>query len=296
MKRSDRSPFDLTSNPAHSAYWKVRQARTSLAALSKEIRETRVVSHHGVSFIPDFATGEFLVTLVEAQYRKGWGINKPRDAVRPERWAVVVGEVIHDLRSALDHLAFQLSASVQSILYERLDHAQRLPRAWRKIAFPIFLTRGEYEKYGVPKLWCLDSSRRFMDFIESQQPFARHVDAHKESLLWTLNGLWNIDKHRTLNVLGALVRLSTIQFESDVEVIEAEYGEWQPYEAPARIGRFRLNTPLPENLLSDYELGFDISLREGVLSGPRSLIDTLEVLIEEVTRVLDEFQDLYYET
>ena len=133
----------------------------------------------------------------------------------PLRWSVIIGEIIHDLRSALDHLAWQLGINN---LRGRDPHD--------RTEFPIFLDatgKDGFGKKGRPKIRDLGPNSRA--FIEGLQPFDRPDDP-----LWILQTMSNTDKHRIphLNVVTAEVskwklvpkdprfRLESIFYESPV--------------------------------------------------------------------------------
>ena len=100
-------------------------------------------------------------------------------------YSIAVGEIAYNLRSALDHLIWQLvSANGESP-----NHRNE---------FPIFLDAGDYDKSVENRLRGLDDRQRSM--IESFQPFQdnRSVGPH----LWMLYTICNIDKHRYLNVVN----------------------------------------------------------------------------------------------
>lgn len=295
MSFGRRSPFEPTSNPAHPAYWKLWTAEWRIEQLRKEITETKLLMGFGLGFEPNFETGDYVVKLLEAHPRTGWGINASRGSPRPERWPVIVGEIIHDLRSALDHLAFQLTATIRQIAYQALDLSHGLPPEWRNISFPIQKSRSKFRTDAERKLWGLENAPRFLEFIEAQQPFARNPTNPEAETLWILNDLWNIDKHRSLHLLGVVLRLSRIDFIPEVEVLDSDHGDWFAADERAVLGRFKLATPLPrKDLVSDYRTEQDVALRQVETGEPRALSGTLRDLAREVKRVLDEFQDLYY--
>lgn len=107
----------------------------------------------------------------------------------PPEWATMVGDVLFNLRSALDHLAFSLA----------LCHLKTLtPGQEKSCKFPIL------EALPGPK----EMSNIFGFFapaprveIERLQPYG-HNDPTGNTL-WLINRLNNVDKHRTLHVVLA---------------------------------------------------------------------------------------------
>jgi hypothetical protein len=110
--------------------------------------------------------------------------------------AALIGDYIHDLRSALDHLAFELSYR---------DSGGVIPS--RKIAFPCCWTRAQWDDLRVQrdKLGDINATHRAM--IYRTQPCYRRNDAttdprsrrrRKRHQLSDLQNFWDHDKHRTL--------------------------------------------------------------------------------------------------
>jgi len=119
--------------------------------------------------------------------------------------SAVIGDFIHDLRSTLDHLAFELSF---------LDTGGVIPN--RKIAFPCCDTRADWDSNLTnAKLKGINKKHRAM--IYKAQPCYRRKDAptnprtiaqRRGRALADLEHFWNDDKHRTLQpVASALAHL-----------------------------------------------------------------------------------------
>jgi hypothetical protein len=102
----------------------------------------------------------------------------------PELVAMLMGDFVCCLRSALDQLAWRLAHLPPVRTFNRTEQ--------RQISFPIFETKNRtYE------------DRRSLfpsavaDIIDSLQPYLRG-NAFKDDPLWQLNELWTLDKHRTI--------------------------------------------------------------------------------------------------
>lgn len=114
----------------------------------------------------------------------------------PAYWAILVGEIVFHLRSALDHAVYSLTVHGQSIPLEQTE-------------FPIFNDKIKFfaaKKDGTPvrgsgvfKIRGL--SQKTKDFIETKQPFSIGQDV-QDSVLMAIQELCNIDKHRTLHIFG----------------------------------------------------------------------------------------------
>ena len=117
----------------------------------------------------------------------------------PEQWSVIVGEITHDLRSALDLLVWQLS------LLET-------PTPYDKSAFPIYSV-GRSRRKEIKSFWgrqgkgpsCLkDIHSRYWTRIEAFQPYKRG-NRSRQNPLFLLHELNNADKHRLIQILSASV-------------------------------------------------------------------------------------------
>jgi hypothetical protein len=104
----------------------------------------------------------------------------------PLELSLLVGEVAHQLRSAVDHIAHGLVLAAGNAPTHRT-------------AFPVLIKRpAKLEIYG-------GVSAEALKRVDQVQPYQRRPDpaAHP---LHVLNHLWNIDKHRNLHLAAALLR------------------------------------------------------------------------------------------
>jgi hypothetical protein len=115
--------------------------------------------------------------------------------------ATLIGDFVHDLRSALDHLAFELSF---------LDTGGTIPD--RRIAYPCCWTDAQWKhkKVRVEKLRGINKTHRAM--IYKTQPCYRRSDTVKAAAarrrnrhpLADLQEFWDHDKHRTLQPVASV--------------------------------------------------------------------------------------------
>lgn len=123
----------------------------------------------------------------------------------PGHWSLMVGDIVHNMRSSLDHLTYELSMRGTT-----LPNKSEV----RQIQFPICVKHGEY--WGLKK----DDGQRARRIkfvspaaqaeIDGLQPYHR-VNSAESHLLAVLGGLSNVDKHRHIlvtAVLGAVPRFS----------------------------------------------------------------------------------------
>jgi hypothetical protein len=120
------------------------------------------------------------------------GIIRMREP-HPPIWMILLGEFIHNLRSALDHLVWQL------VILETGNPPKT------KVQFPIFLTEDLYNRSRGGGDFCLNGvGSAGKTFVKSLQPFSTREGT--TSPLWHLHELSNWDKHRLIYLTQAFAR------------------------------------------------------------------------------------------
>jgi hypothetical protein len=105
--------------------------------------------------------------------------------IMPDPIGLLVGEVAYNLRSGLDHLAWQLALLT-------------IDKPSAKTSFPIYSKKpNSSDKSFAEKL--VNIPREATDIIESLQPYHRGA-ASKDHPLWKVNRLCNIDKHQGIAI------------------------------------------------------------------------------------------------
>ena len=140
----------------------------------------------------------------------------------PVEYSIRMGEIAYHMRSALDHLVWQLAiANGQS----PSNHNE----------FPVFRNHRAYVKAAKQKLKGLHPGAKSL--IESYQPFHKHGGVGSQ--LWILHCLSNIDKHRHLNIAILYSR------GPNIEIVE-ETGNPRniAVRGYAKTGRLEKNTTL----------------------------------------------------
>lgn len=107
-----------------------------------------------------------------------------------DEWAPIIGDAVHNLRSALDHVVWAIA-----------DEAERYDRA----QYPIYSHEGAYNT-NAPRLLAGVSARR-SELIRGTQPFRwPRLETREWHPLNVLQRLDNDDKHRTLHTLATFSR------------------------------------------------------------------------------------------
>jgi hypothetical protein len=114
-------------------------------------------------------------------------------------WGVAIGDVIHELRSALDQMV--------CVLVKAKDPNHRC----RDSAYPIVNTEEAWNKSGLSRLAGTDNWTRIA--IRSQQPFSDDPSKRGLNPLWLLRELSNIDKHRSIHVGSFFLYPPEVEFD-----------------------------------------------------------------------------------
>lgn len=182
-------------NPLHGCQLKLKRAEEHRHAFRREVEE---FFKHGDSYAialePDPESGNDRV-LVEAK--------RPFPGIR---LGTIVGDCVHALRSALDQMVWVLTCAEGHV-----PPPFPLPKGnpWKKIGFPIYDVSPFLDRSGNAAPWTPTKRPEglwgvhevFLTTFDELQPYQHGPDARRQAL-WVLHELWNIDKHRTINVVG----------------------------------------------------------------------------------------------
>jgi hypothetical protein len=120
------------------------------------------------------------------------------DDIPATPFSLIIGDVVQNLRSSLDHIAYSLA----------LAHTKPLPEVEaRQCQLPIIGNEGnqgpaKFRKALRGPIKCISPGAQAV--IDSVQPYKMGAD-FRDDLLWKLNYLSNTDKHRAIHVGAACV-------------------------------------------------------------------------------------------
>jgi len=149
---------------------------------------------------------------------KKFSIEHPkRDPLDPSL-PLIIGDCIHNLRSALDHLVLQLA---------RLNPLTAAA-AETMTAFPVYLNPKQFNNFVRDHVRPFISSTALAQ-IENLQPYATGNHGDKD-ILWVLSQLDVIDKHRLLIVVEQSTTMESHSITSNfpVRISENDFGKWKP--------------------------------------------------------------------
>lgn len=192
-------------------------------------------------------------------------INDPPDDIL----SPVMGDALQNMRSALDHIVWQIGLK-----------EKRNPN--RRLAFPIVRTPDDFQEVrGKREFKEIDTLA--LDAIEKLQPYKRG-DVDRDPLL-IVHELARLDRHQTLRFLGGV--------QSGMSVSVSRYGENDRLYIPANfspptneivtVGPFKpgaivtqlVSTGAEPGMDMDYEASFVIGLREAPEGPQRPIMKLL---------------------
>ena len=130
------------------------------------------------------------------------------DVPIPLNFSVLLGEIVYDLRSALDQCVFQLALD-----HTGIEHEQTM--------FPIFTSPSEFSKKGARRVEFIGDGPKTL--IESLQPYSDRSMPIHHSLL-DLNNLSNADKHRVAHLWGLSFTPGKMEVTSDARIDPSGFG------------------------------------------------------------------------
>ena len=161
---------------------------------------------------------------LQSSYKFVWAeVLKPP----PITLAPVVGDCLHNLRSALDNLAFELALAHKG--------AKMSKSIANNSQFPIFRTKDGFDNKSKPMIRGIHPKAR--TFIEGLQPYNRGNMPITTSSLWWLRELSNSDKHRLPHLAVAAAHQVTLISTHATSLSAAEIST-EPFEGRAVIAKF----------------------------------------------------------
>lgn len=224
-------------------------------------------------------TSNPIQTVTECNVERTQFILGVRFATEPQglRWSLLAGELLFDLRCALDHLVYFVATN---------DSGQDPPPDAEKLMFPIATSEQRFQS-AVSRGQLNGLKDLHKDIIKSHQPYVKSSPP-EDSALFALHYLNSIDKHRHLHISV----FSVVRAEADLKglppgVTNVSINE-EPLQKADWVISFETSEPCrgPEG-----ELKF--SLRLGVFEEryrKHQLLDILKKCVDAVIDVARPFQ------
>lgn len=237
---------------------KLVRADEHLKALNEDVANFLAIRPYEVVTKKDIPAGNLCAQVV---YRHA----------PPARLLMLIGDVLYNLRSALDHLAWSLAGA----------------KADRRTEFPIFYEERGFVDQGREKMH--DMPTPAQNIIESLQPYKGVHGLPESEPLWLLQQLGIEDKHHTLNLVAAGVDVHPyVRTGSHPAYGLTGRTGYLPLEDGAEI--YRIPLPANPSQVQDYSHstfdvaldpkgpGRGISLREGLRDIREAVAEAINLL------------------
>jgi hypothetical protein len=274
-------PIDVTGSRA-----KVQRAKEHFQDLAAQASAFMSLNPYGVVIEDNADTGERI-----------WRARVSRPI--PPEWSLIIGDIVHNLHSALDFLAWQLelangrmpsmSTESRSIQFPVWDRGKARPTTAAAVREQKNARERQIRAFGQPA----------MALIEGLQPDSRR-DRGKFALhpLWLLHKLDIEDKHRLLVVAGGTVRQAGLTIGGPGEHVHIDHLSLGSPEASivpvadgAELMRLKLGDDTPDVQVKDKFASFVAFAKDGPGQG-EPVLQTCHKLISFVDEALTLFAAL----
>jgi hypothetical protein len=260
-----RARLSRMTHPLDGARAKIERAGDHLETLDRAIR--RWLEDYGYRMVlePNVEPGKHRIVM-----RANRAGGSP-----PLHLGVIVGDALHDLRSALDHLIWQLVI---------LDGH----KPWKRNQFPIFDTPKQFKDERPRYLRGVSTEHRAQ--IEMYQPYHGGERGVRLSTLARLN---DVDKHRVVMVGTPIARTGqgTLGFGPNVTGAQITSKDWTTFEDGAVLYSIDSIDYTGDNVQVQANLAFTVVFGEpdGIATSRRDLIGIRDVIANVVEDFAGEF-------
>jgi hypothetical protein len=203
------------------------------------------------------------------------------------RWGVILGDLVHCLRSALDNVAWAATVINQATL-GNTPPPRPFPwkSPWSDVAFPIFTDPAKWPNAVKKNLWGVGPV--FEALIEEHQPYNCGKPTPEDAALYILRELSNIDKHHGVNFLATKAQVQAIKVPAGTTFTPKTTWELIP---GAEVGHIRfLTQEAADSYLEqvDMDLGitFEIAFGKGTPAEGRPVWEVISAMSREVDRLV----------
>jgi hypothetical protein len=198
----------------------------------------------------------------------------------PPKIALIAGNVIQNLRSALDHIAYRLAGI----------------KANKDTAFPIAKSKREYEgKDGLRSRRTRGMPSAAVAAIDAIKPFQGGNE-----VLWRLNKLNNIDKHRLILTVGSAVcnvdigtfmKMRAPPGSALSELARPMFVKPKDNSYPLKVGTEIFRDKTSEEVV-EIPIAFEIAISETGVIDREPLLPELQGMIDTVEKVITDLMPL----
>ena len=239
-------------SPLHGSFLKLDRAKKHIKELRCEIADFESSNPYQLVYEQKVEGGEIICRL---------SVNQPPPS---KEWAVIIGDVVHNLRSALDLLACSLvkAHTVGSDCFKL------------RVSFPISNSEIEFLDGGLKRV--SGASELVKTIIEGLQPYKGG-----NNLFYWISELDNLDKHRLLIPTFTPVNVSSAHIENSAPIDPAKGGATikiaqaisPPFKNNAAMFRF-----IPINCTIKPKVNMDANMSLAVAFHNTDLVDGRPVI------------------
>jgi hypothetical protein len=232
---------------------------------------------------------------------------RPRVSAPLLKWGIAIGEIVHNLASALDNLVFELAETNPNPPPPPRNAAERTAHRHARSAqgFPYCTDRARWSETVQRNIFFVD---RAMDSVfEEVQPFfarERRGVAPEYHPLWLLHELWNRDKHRTVNVATSAATLEDAYAlmpdlfpdHPDLPARTVQTFPSRPIQGTTEVAYVLVELPrqitVPTNVQMHMKARFSLTilLGSGAPGEGQNALDVLMRARDEIAGILNRFE------
>lgn len=190
-------------------------------------------------------------------------------------WALIIGDCVHNMRSSLDYIAWELAGADPSDM---------------TTMFPICDSAKSFASVKSRRLKRLPPE--IQTIIEKIQPYHK-PDPHTHAL-WAIQSLDAADKHKLLTLTVALPTAGTTRLPDKGGRYELQTSFEAPFEDGAEIASIHMKPFRPDMDLG-LRLVFDVAFSPNLGLGSRKfVINGLTTLLNEASIVVQFFDERFF--
>lgn len=255
---------------------KYRWAESLIAKLEDEVRDWERVHSYRVEVSTNDDCTEYVFTVHD--------LSEP-----PAHWSFMLGDILHNLRSCLDHLVYQLATSA---------HGEPLPHdVGKRTMFPIYRNMHSFRSNRSNRIGMLREADQ--ERIEQLQPYnfgsenSTWEEYYRETALHlgNLEALEVINKHRRIHMTCLAVDPMMAASPRVGSGFNASF-PMTPLEEGSVLCRWSFHEPLPP-LPSDTNLSSLFPLELGVDEGDEAWATPVGGFLKDSTRAVAEVLRLF---
>jgi hypothetical protein len=200
----------------------------------------------------------------------------------PKEWGVIIGEIAHQIRSALDQVLWQVSKNRNPALP---DNA--------KLYFPIKAKRSTYQS-AIPFHLQYLTKRPQQARLRRAQPYFRRKDPFRAPL-WIIDNIDIADKHITIPITPIYSWMRTVKLapiDCQVEII-SQLSTGQTVEPGTEFLRLRITEVLGPDPRVTMNADFRFAMLFGAFRTVPSgvpVVPIFEEAIQQVASLIEEFE------